>query len=235
MKNRALLFLIIFSLVINLFLVNLISSQEALKEVPGISVTEKFTGGEIDPNTGLPKKFSEFREKADELKNQEQNNSYLRKEWTKILANNKVFGPLLFYTDKFFSFFNPLWRFSFGIEFSWSLIFFFHVFLWGILVALVAIPIYNSKFLNLPFSIITGIITASITGSLGLIKIFANILETAFVNLLAFTAIVIIIIILIVLYGKLLKGFREETEKEKLERAKKNIKAYGEASEEFLK
>ena len=130
-KKGGVIFLVLISLAL-IILINFIISQEAvpesISEIPGGKISGSL--GEIDPSTGLPAKFSEYKERADEFRTREQNSSYLKKEWTKILAGNKYFGPFLFYTDKFFSFFNPFWKITFGMEFSWSLLFFFHIFLW---------------------------------------------------------------------------------------------------------
>ena len=225
-------FLLLFVVSIN---INFIISQEVQEAIPENLPGGKIAGslGEIDPNTGLPKKFSDFKEKADEFKSREQNQSYLKKEWTKILANNKVFGPFLFYTDKFFSFFNPLWKITFGIDFSWSLIFFFHIFLWLVIIIIIYFPA-KAMFDNKLFALITGFVVASISGTFGVLTWFANILNVVLVKLLAFTLFVIIIIVILILYAKLFKGFEEESEEEKLERAKESIKAHGKVSEKAL-
>ena len=208
------------------------SDAPGVSEIPGAKVSGSL--GEIDPNTGLPKKFSEFREKADEFKSKEQNKSYLKKEWTKILADNKFFGPFLFYTDKFFSFFNPFWKITFGIDFSWSLIFLFHIFLWITMVVIIYFPA-KAMFDNKLFALITGFIVASVSGTFGIITFFANILNVVLVKLLAFTLFVIIIIVILILYAKLFKGFEEESEEEELERAKKTIITTGKAVEKGMK
>jgi len=204
---------------------------ESVSELPG----GKISGlGDIDPNTGLPRKFSEFKEKADEFKLREQNQSYLAKEWTKILAGNKYFGPFLFYTDKFFSFLNPFWKITFSIDFSWSWAFFFHIFLWLTIIIIAYFPL-KELFKNSLFGVIGGIIVASITGAFGVLTWFVNILDVIIVKLWALTIFVIITILLLVLYAKLFKGFEEESEEEKLERAKETIKTHGEVSEQALK
>ena len=204
---------------------------ESVSEIPGAGITSSL--GEVDPNTGLPAKFSDFKEKADEFRYSEQNQSYLKKEWTKILAGNRYFGPFLFYTDKFFSFLNPFWKITFGIEFSWSLIFFFHIFLWITLAIIIYFPL-KELFKNSLFGFIGGIIVASITGVFGVLTWFVNILDVIFVKLWALTIFVSIVILLLVLYGKLFKSFREESEEEWLKRSKEKIKALGKVSGEGL-
>lgn len=234
-KKGGVIFLVLISLAL-IILINLIISQEAVPESISETPVEKISGslGEIDPGTGSPKFFSEYKERADEFRTREQNSSYLKKEWTKILAGNKYFGPFLFYTDKFFSFFNPFWKITFGMEFSWSLLFFFHIFLWITIVIIVYFPL-KEFFKNSLFGIFGGVIVASITGAFGVITWFAKILEVIFVKLWMFTMFVIIVILLLFLYAIIFKGFREESEEEELKRSKEKIKALGRVSETELR
>ena len=64
MKKGLLLFLLVFSLV--LVSVNFVVGQQGIPEnIPGDEIIRGFGG--IDPDTGLPSKFSEFKSRADEL------------------------------------------------------------------------------------------------------------------------------------------------------------------------
>lgn len=203
-------------------------SEGISENIPGDKIISNI---EIDPETGQPKQIIDIKEKIDEYR--EQNVSYLRKEWTKMLADNKFFGPFLFYTDKVFSIFNPLWKYSFGMEFAWSLAFFFHIFLWLVIICIIFFPA-KEIFKNSLFALITGVIVASITGSFGIITKFVNILDVMFNKLWMLTIFVIIVVLLIVIYAKLFKGFREESEEEELKRSKEAIKAHGEVSGKAL-
>jgi putative copper export protein len=117
------------------------------------------------------------------------------------------------------------------MEFTWSLIFFLHVFLWVIIVFLIYFPA-KDIFQNSIFGLITGIIFASITGSFGIITKFTNLIETMFGKLLYLTLFIIVLIFLLILYRSFFKLSHKESEEEELERAKENIKAYGKLSEE---
>lgn len=226
MKNKILLLLFFLVIVLNFVSV---FAQEGLENVPGGDLIKKAVNED-----GEVKGITDIKEAIDNTQNDD-GESYLRKEWTKILADNKFFGPILFYTDKFFSFFNPLWKYSFGIEFSWSLIFFFHVFIWAVIIFVIYFPA-KEIFHNSIFALITGIIFASITGSFGIITIFVDLLETAVVKLWWLTFIVVpIIILILILYRNFFESSDEKSEEEELERNKGNIKSYGESIEKGMK
>lgn len=221
MRNKILLSL--FFLIVLFSIIFISAQQEGLDAVPGGNLIKKAVNEE-----GEVKGITDIKDAIDNTQNDD-GESYLRKEWTKILADNKFFGPILSYTDKFFSFFNPLWKYSFGIEFSWSLIFFFHVFIWSVIIFVIYFPA-KEIFHNSISASITGVIFASITGSLGVITVFVDLLETAVVKLwwLTFVAVPIIILILI-LYRNFFESSDEKSEEEELERSKGNIKSYGES------
>ena len=80
------------------------SAQSNIPLIPSSSLTE------INPETGLPKSFETFKQISSNLSDEEKRKEYLNQDWTKLLAENKYISPVLFYTEKFFSFFNPLWR-----------------------------------------------------------------------------------------------------------------------------
>ena len=234
MKNKNFLKIVLFFIIlINLNVINLgVMAQEAVPYNPNEKVSESL--GEIDSSTGLPKKFSEFKEKADELRYSEQNKNYLLKEWSKILANNKFFGPVLFYTDKFFSIFNPFWKAIFGMEFSWSWAFFVGLGLWLMIIIVIYFPA-KAMFENKLFALITGFVVASITGFSGIIStavlFFAPFIKNIWILIIAIS----FAVLLAYLYQKLFKSFEEESEEEKLKRSKESIKTYGRAIEKGLK
>ena len=247
MKKRKLIstlfFVGLFLLVISLFLININFVSAHHEGITGKAVSgevsdvpeAKVAGslGEIDPSTGLPKKFLDFKEKADEFRYNEQNASYLTKEWTKILADNKFFGPSLFYTDKFFSLFNPLWKAIFGVEFSWSWAFFVGLFLWFIIIFVIYFPA-KEIFENSLFALITGFIVASITGFFGVIS-KALVFATPFIkNIWILFILIIIAILLGVIYKQFFKSLKKESEEERLKRSKEAIKSHGEVSRKAL-
>lgn len=201
---------------------------------PVEKVTEKLPGDllEVNPETGSIKTFEDFQKFGEPLVKSQQNRSYLLKEWTKLAAKNKVIGPVLFYTDKFFSFFDPLWKYTFGMEFNWSLAFFAHMFFWGVIIYMVYFPA-KEIMKNGLFGLIAAIIVASITGGFGFITKAVGYL-IAIEILWKIGLIVIIIILLIVIYVKWFKGDVKKSRKEKLERAEDSTIAHGEVAQRSL-
>jgi len=56
---------------------------------------------------------------------------------TTSLFNHKGF---FYYTQRAFSFFDPLWIYTFGMAFDWNLAFFAHVVLWVVLIIIIFYP-----------------------------------------------------------------------------------------------
>ena len=199
------------------------------ENIPGSNILNKL---EIDPSTGQPKSIVEAGEKFDKYK--EQNISYLAKEWTKILADNKFFGPVLFYTDKFFSVFNPFWKAVFKIEFSWSWTFFFSFVFWVIFIVLVyylLIGLFKNKLVDF----IVSIIIASLIGVAGAIQKIVDFLALFITNLIALIIIIILIMLIVIFYMYFMKKLMGESEETELERSKENIKALGRVSKDELR
>jgi len=205
------------------------TSDEPL--VPQIPGSDLF--GEIDEEEGLPKSLVELRDQADKFKNREQNKSFLAQEWTVFLAENKFLGPVLFYTDKVFSLFNPLWEIIFGLKFSWAWEFFLGLFLWSIIIFIVYFP-GKALMNNNLFGFITGIIVATITGLFGVLKAGILFFTPFIINLWHLGFLIIIAILLATIYEKIFANLQKKSEEEELKRSKENIKALGKISEEGL-
>ena len=237
MKNKNFLKIVLFFII--LISINFISAHHEVitgkavgdvpENIPGSNILNKL---EIDPATGQPKSIVEAEEKFDKYK--EQNANYLAKEWTKILANNKFFGPVLFYTDKFFSVFNPLWKAIFGIEFSWSLAFILSFIIFIIITVLVYYPIYGI-FPNKLVDFIVSIIITSLIGIAGSIKKAVELADLFAKNIIILTIVVIIVILFVVVYILYMKKLIKESGELALERSKENIKALGKVSGEDLR
>ncbi|MEK6914727.1 MAG: hypothetical protein AABW83_03695 [Nanoarchaeota archaeon] len=219
---------IIFSLFV-LFLIFIsnfiIAQQEGLDAVPGGDLIKKAVNEE-----GEVKGISNIKDKIDNYQQSNDGKSYLWKEWT----NLSFVGKFLSYIGGFFSFFNSIWKYSFGMEFIWNLIFFFHVFIWIVVICVIYFPA-REIFDNRLFALIVGIVFASITGTFGIITMFVNLLDTAVRKLWWLTFIVTpIIILIIILYGNYFESSKKKSEEEELERAKGNIKTQGKSSEKFF-
>lgn len=238
MKKRV-LFVFIISLItlliINLFSISLILAEDTVP-VPQVPIVSKFL--KPDEETGLPESYEKFRTAADQLSEEESRKVYLKQEWTKIMANNTFIGGFLYYTDGFFSFFNPLWKYTFGMEFSWSWGFFLSIFIWMVLIIILYAP--SKVFINLNpiFTLIFAIALASLAGAGGVISNAVSILSTMITNIWLLGLSVIITILLMVLYTYIIGNFgenlKEQAENEQIERSKETIKAHGKVSENAL-
>jgi len=174
-----------------------------------------------------------LEEASEQLSKEEERKAYLNKELTKILADKKIIGPALFYTHKFFSFFNPFWELVFGLAFAWSWAFFLSIFIWGVLIFLLYMPtreLFKNQIMGIMFSIAVG----SLIGVLKVIAKAVDILETAIVDLWRLSLFVLIVILLLAAYGWFMKESGKDAKKEELERAKENIKAHGRVSKGAL-
>ncbi len=220
--KKILLVLLILGLV---FSMSFVMAQEEVEGLPAGDRLVKFASGDEDPT----EKIEDVKDKLVQVR-KGQNYSYLRIEWTKAPYVGGIFKG----TEGFFKFFNPLWKYSFGSEFSWNVIFFLHMFLWGIIIFALFYPAKEIMGNSL-FAIITGIIFASITGSFGIITKFVNILETMFDKFWWATLIFILILIaLVIAESEFFKGLKKGAKKEELERADDSRLAAGEASAEAL-
>ena len=189
--------------------------------------------GEINPQTGQPKNLETLQKYGDYYRQQEQNKSFLQQEWGILLAKNKFIAPVLFYTDKFFSFFNPLWNIVLGMEFSWSFAFFIGLGLWGIIIFFVYFPA-EQMLDNKLFGLITGFIVATITGTFGIIN-KAMLFAVPFIqNIWHLAFLIILAILLATLYTKMIVHFKKESDEDELKKARENIKSHGKISKKTL-
>ncbi len=231
-KSLILLISILSLLLLNLFTISFTTAQEALPPIPGLS-------GEIDEDTGLPSEFTKFKELGNQLSEEEKRKEYLKQEWTKILAEKKVIGPVLFYTNKFFNFFNPLWKYTFGLEFSFSWAFFFSIIIWITLIVLIYSPAKAFINANPFFPLIASIIIASLAGSTGIISKTIDLLTTILKNLwLVGLSIIITGVILFIYYkffGNLEEDLKKESKEEEVKRAEETIITSGKVAKENLK
>ena len=219
-------------LILNIFIIPIYAQEPipGLPDLPGIA--------DIDESTGLPSEFTKFKETADSLSEEERREEYLKQEWTKILAKNKVLSPILFYTDKFFSFFNPLWKYTFGLEFSWSWAFIFSIIIWIILIILIYSPVKSLSEVNPIITLIASIIISSLAGSTRIIAKTIDILATMIKNVWLVGLSIVIAAAIAYFYSKFIKqigkDMKEKAEKEKTTMAQKTIQTHGEVSKKAL-
>jgi hypothetical protein len=194
--------------------------------------------GNINTESGLPDSFEKFRAMSENLSEEESRKQYLYQEWTKLAKNDRV-AAIFFYTDMFFSAFDPIWENIFGIKFSWSWEFIFCLVIWIILIVIIYMPVKELFNANQILTIIISIIISSLVGKSGVIKQSADTLTFAVKNIWIAVICLIIAIIITAIYSIVLKKFghdlKKQSEEEELERAKKAIKMHGKLSEKALK
>lgn len=216
--------ILLFSLLFSILVINVVTSQNP-------PTTPNVSGFEINPNTGLPKSFENFQKSAKNLSQEEEREKYLNQEWTKILAEQAIIGPILYYTNNFFTLFNPLWIIIFGVQFSWSWFFIFSFLIWIFFIALFYFPVKDFTNFNPLFGLIGAIIIACIMGTTKVIPKVANLFTFAVTTWWKATAAFFLFILLIWGYSKTMKTFgrslKKESEKEELERAQTIIKKTG--------
>lgn len=209
MKKTGILLLILSLLILNIFSTLLVHAQETLP-LPG-------TAGGINEETGLPKSFDKFKEASDKLSKEEERKEYLKQEWTKLLADKKAVGPALFYTNKFFSFFNPLWRIIFKMEFEWSWLFIFTFLFWIFIIILVYSPVKELTELNPILSFLGAILVSSLAAYFQFIQMIAGLLIGILKNIWFVTLAILIIVLIAYIYKKSLKDIGKKL-KEKQEK-----------------
>ena len=238
MIKRALPLLLISLLILNIFLMLPISAQEPDSNFEVDTSISTLTGFDMDPNTGLPVEFGKFKEIGNQLSEEEQRKDYIKQEWTKLLSQNKFFGPILYYTNNFFSFFNPLWNLIFKISFAWSWAFILSLIIWIIIIVLSYTPIKYVFRMNQILSLIASFIIATLVGVSGGIKQGIEILTLSIPNFWMLLIIITILIFLSIIYSKTIKQYAEkaakEAEEDKTKRAQQIIQAHAEVSKKAL-
>lgn len=228
-----------------LFIILLISiikiNAQNTPPMPNIPIV----GGLVQNESSLPDTFEKFQATADALSEEESRKAYLKQEWTKILAENKAMAPILYYTDKFFSYLDPLWNFVFQQSFSWSWIFIlsFSLFLTFLYIFYVtAAPftqaVQSDKLIN---SVISFCLTCLIGISGGISAIIAA-LVIPIKNIWMIVILIFIIICIVIIYRGLMKsikkGMKEKIKKGREEETglrQKQITQFGKGLEKGLK
>ena len=114
MKNRGILFVVLFLLLVSILFISLfISNVHAIE----IQSPEQIIG--INPNN-IPNNPDEVKDVASE---------YLKHEWTNILERSSA-GRFLLGVNKIFVALSPIFKLIIGVEYSLSWYFFLSLFLW---------------------------------------------------------------------------------------------------------
>jgi hypothetical protein len=217
---------LLFILLVSVLLVVLVKADTP--PVPGIPA------GGLNQETGLPTEFDKFQEIGSQLSEEEKRKEYLKREWTKIFAENKFFGPVLFYTSKGFSIFNPFWKAIFGLEFAWSWAFIFSFGLWITLIIFIYSPAKSFLDLNVFLVIAASVIIASLAGIAGAISYLVNLMIAALTNPWYVWAMIIFIILFCIIYYMIMKKygekFKEKSAKEQTKADRKVLNVHADAT-----
>lgn len=226
MKKSLILFL--FSiLILNIFVVLLIQAQTPIPVLPELS-------GDIDSRTGLPSELQRFKEIGKNLSEEESRKAYLKQEWTKLMADKKVVGPFLFYTNKGFSALNPFWKIIFGTEFEWSWQFIFYFLFWIAIIIIIHSPVKSFLDLNLILVLFASIIIASLVGISGAIVQVVNLLTFFIPNGFSVLITILILFLFLFYYKKIIKQygvkFKEKSQKAQKEKDIEDIHIHAKIS-----
>ena len=215
--KKSLVFLLILILVLNLSLKS-IKAQES-PPMPSLPIIGEFVN--TNETSSLPDTFERFQQTANSLSEEESRKAYLQQEWTKILAENKIVSPVLYYTDKIFSFLNPLWELVFQQPFSWSWIFILSLGMWIILIFIfysTAAPFTQSNFW---INFIIAFCVATLTGISGGINQGVLLLVAPLQNIWTVLLAVFVAVCIVIIYKGLMKnlgiGLKEKGKKERAE------------------
>lgn len=215
-KKRVLLpFLLLGILLLNLLI---IKAQDE-PPMPNLLIVGEFIN--TNETSSFPDTFERFQQIANNLSEEESRKAYLKQEWTKILAENKVLGPVLYYTDKIFSFLNPFWELVLKIPFSWSWIFILSLGMWIVLIFVfysTAAPFTQSNFW---INLIIAFCVATLAGISGGINQGVLFLVAPLQNIWTVVLAVFIAVCIVIIYRGLMKnleiGIKEKGKKDRAE------------------
>lgn len=136
MKKRIIIFLISL-LILNIFVISLIKAELTFP-IPN-------TGGS---DSALPPELEKVKGIGENLTDSEIRSQYLKQEWGKILANNKIIGPIIKSYEKIAPVTDPVFKYIIGITPSLTWLFILTLTIW------ICLTIYIFRFLEL-FSIVS--------------------------------------------------------------------------------
>ncbi|MEK6859857.1 MAG: hypothetical protein AABX54_03510 [Nanoarchaeota archaeon] len=176
-------------------------------------------GGLVQNESSFTDTFEKFQANANALSEEESRKAYLKQEWTKILAENKAIAPVLYYTDKIFSFFNPLWNLVLKMPFSWSWMFILSFGIWIMLIFvfyITAVPFTQS---NLFINFLIAFCVATLAGISGGINQGIQLLIMPLKNIWTVMIAIFIAICIVIIYRGIMKnigkGIREKGKKDR--------------------
>ena len=193
---------------------------------PGLPTPGDGLLGDFNPDTGKPRNLETFQKYADYYRDREQDQDFLKQEWTNLFAENKVMGPIFFYTDMFFAFFNPLWNIIFGVPFSWSWAFFLTFSFWLFFIFILYDPMRGLTG-NQVVGFFASLIIASLIGLSGAIRRSVEFFSVFTKNVFVLFLVFLLLFLLIVLYKYFMSKLIKESSDIELEESEENIRGFG--------
>jgi len=224
MKKSLLLFIFVIILIVPFLKA---ADTPQTPSIPSTSLTE------INPDTGLPKSLEQFQKIGNNLSDAEKRKEFLEQDWTKLFAENKFLSPILFYTNKVFTIFNPLWNIIFGVEFSWSWFFILSLSLWVFLIIIIYNPLRLS--ISTLISVISSIIISSALGFFKVISWTVTQLTSLLSNIWFTLGFLILLIIISMFYMQLFKNMKEKQEKSEEQFNRQKLKRDVKIADRFSK
>jgi len=231
-KNNKLGWYVVILLLLILFLILVVDN-----------LNNSVTGKVIDPNNledplGIGINPENVPETPEELANISTN--YLKQEWTKILSNNKI-GRVILQISGALTWLDFFWNPVFGMNYSLSWIFIFSFVIWVFFIVFfyqITKAVFSDRKL---VAFIASFCIASIVGTAGVIKKVAEQLSVIVNNVwIAWISlgIALLIMFLVVKFGGTFKAYlekqKENSEKDKTEKANKIIQTRGEIAKKEL-
>ncbi|VVB78998.1 Uncharacterised protein [uncultured archaeon] len=204
-KKEVLLFGLLF-LLLGVFIINA-ADEPSMPSIPVI-------GGLMNSNesSSLPETFEKFQQVANNLSEEESRKAYLQQEWTKILAENPVLGPVLYYTEGFFSITDPFWELVLKQKFSWSWLFILSLGMWIMLIFIFYSTAEPFTQANFWINIVIAFCIACLVGLSGGIKEGVSLLISPLQNIWTVLLVIFISFCIIIIYKGLMKNLKKGME-----------------------
>lgn len=217
---------LIFLFILNIFIINLKAQDPPMPSIPVPGV------GNVNEE-GLATSFEKFQQASEQLSEEESRKEFLKQKWSIILADNKVVGPALFYTERFFSALNPVWNLIFQIEFSWSWGFILSLFIFISFIVIIYSSIKAFTGINAFLVLLISFIITTLIGIAKGINEGVKILSSFLINIWIFLAIFLILALIVYLYKVLMDKIGKNL-KEKGKERKEEMREMKEATKEKI-
>jgi len=223
MKKRALIILLTISLIL-ILQINLVLSQ-----VPENPYKEDIN------------KIKEGKDAIDQLK--EGNNSeFLKKQWGELLSKNIYMGPIFSFFNQISPITNPLFKYTLGLEPSFTFLFLLTLSIWIALVAIIfrsmrLLSIMSKKFhyiASFGFVIIVSILGLTRTVAGAIINSLEK-LQTWWIKLIVLTIIIVTMLLSIIISKKIDRYAKKTSKTAEEDLAREKLKSSAEVAETFTK